>query len=263
MVLAWQNKARFPLPFRDCWSDSKKEPPPDIEKIILRKQWKEFNNIKYYYKISPQKQTSFCLLPSACLVWFEQNIFIMMWKFYQFLCQWRSCNNFLNKLNDAFECKSWLDTLRLEIILNLNCARPIRESPCLHRHRHRHGHRHRARRVSYCESTIEWFLPICRASVGKFDLYTCSGCGRLVSYCITCIYIHYIHYTILHALHMYYMQLHTLHALHTITSITYITHYYTSLHALHVAAIQLQLHSLLLQLYTIFPGSYMQLHDLH
>ena len=52
-----------------------------------------------------------------------------MWKFYQFLCQWRSCNNFLNKLNDAFECKSWLDILRLEIILNLNCARPIRESP--------------------------------------------------------------------------------------------------------------------------------------
>ena len=62
---------------------------------------------------------------------------------------------------------------------------------------------------------------------------------------------------------MYYMQLHTLHALHTITCITYITHYYTSLHALHVAAMQLQLHSLLLQLYNIFPGSYMQLHTLH
>ena len=24
MVLAWQNKARFPVPFRDCWSDSRK-----------------------------------------------------------------------------------------------------------------------------------------------------------------------------------------------------------------------------------------------
>ena len=175
MVLAWQNKAWFPLPFRDCWSDSKKEPPPDIEKIILRKHWKEFNNIKYYYKISPQKQTSFCLLPSACLVRFKQNIFIMMWKFYQFLCQWRSCNNFLNKLNDAFECKSWLDTLRLEIILNLkilNRARPqseTRKAPAGTGAGTGPGtgcHGAPGRWVSYCESKIWWFLPIC-ASVGE------------------------------------------------------------------------------------------------